>query len=45
MKTNGNFIWCERHKGWFYSHVWAREGRRPKQCPTCKRLDWEVVKK
>lgn len=47
MKThpkNRNLVFCERHKNYFFSRVWAEKGRKPKQCPVCKRYDYEVVK-
>lgn len=45
MKVRGNYVYCERHKGWFFSSKYARDGSKPLQCNICKRNDWEEVKK
>lgn len=41
---DGAWIFCERHKGYFFSSVYAKTGRKPVQCNICKRLDYEKVK-
>lgn len=45
IKTRGNEIFCEKHKGWFYSHSFAKSGEFPVQCPHCKRYKYWIPKR
>lgn len=44
VKISGMKIYCERHKGWFFSNIYAREHKLPRMCPVCKRYDYAIIK-
>lgn len=44
MTIKNGSIYCEKCSKWSFSRVLAEHGRRPLQCPKCKRYDWEKKK-
>lgn len=45
VRIVNNRIFCEKHRGWFFSSKYAKTGELPDQCPICKRLDWTTPKR